>query len=333
MSRYALLRVTDSFFRHRFLYLLPLVLLTGVGVFVAGTTANTYQSRAALYVESQTLLANLTQARGIGGATYQSPSSLMSEQMTLLLRTDSFTQKVLRGAGVGELFDERPTTLQAIEATVVASSEGNNLVHVTASASDPGLAFRLAGSMVASFTQWVIDANVAESTSAKKFLDELVMQYRAEVKVARDALNKFVQSNGNETSTAFQVELSRLSSAVTAAEARLNDTLSKSEDARLATAQTTSDVKQRLRVVDSPTVPLSPQPSRKKDIVAVALFGFLGALLSGLAIAAGVMMDRSFRYEGDVVRRLRLPVLAVLPEATSGKRRSTPRRPRSRASR
>ena len=85
--------------------------------------------------------------------------------------------------------------------------------------------------------------------------------------------------------------------------------------ARLAGTQTTTDVTQRLRIVDSPEQPIAPEPHRKKDALTLMMFLALGTLVSAAALVVGTLMDHSVRYGEEIEANLNVPVLATVPNS------------------
>ena len=85
--------------------------------------------------------------------------------------------------------------------------------------------------------------------------------------------------------------------------------------AQLSNAQTTTDVAQRLRVVDSPVEPVAPERHRRKDALTLMLFLTLGAVVSGAALVVGTLLDRSVRYGDEVEAHLHVPVLGSVPSS------------------
>ena len=125
------------------------------------------------------------------------------------------------------------------------------------------------------------------------------------------------------------IELNRLTGDLTTAQARLDSTLAKAEDARLASAQTRSNVAGRLRLVDPPQVPSVSTMSRGKLIIQFGMFMILGLALSAAAVFVGAITDKSFRNPEEIRQRLGVPLLAVVPESRRS-RADAPRRRRRR---
>ena len=120
---------------------------------------------------------------------------------------------------------------------------------------------------------------------------------------------------------AEQVEIQQLTSAVTQAQSQLTNAQQKSEEARLATEQATSNASQRLRIIDQPKASSVPIPRLKKAVISLVIFIFVGMMLTIAAVVLGTVLDRSLRTPDDVEALLHLPVLAVVP-SSSTKRKS-----------
>jgi hypothetical protein len=233
---------------------------------------------------------------------------LTSRNINELLGTNEFAMNVANQAGIGSAIESGVVQLAGIRQSIGAYPTGTNLVTIRVATDNPELSFRLASSTIASFTQWVIDGDIAESTAAEAFFDNLLTTYESDLNDARAALGSF-EGDPLEPS----VERDRLASEVELAMGRYASALQKSEDAQLRTETATSDITQRLRVVDVPQLPFAPESSRKAAVLTVATFVAVGMLFAIGFVAAGAVLDRSVRYAGDVQSRLHLDVLAVVP--------------------
>lgn len=317
MSRRSLLRILDAFFRHRWWYVLPALLLVGVGLATAASAEGVYRSSGVMYAESETLLSRLTAVRGDGGTGYETPASLAGQQMNGLLQTDEFVRSIAARSGLEEAVADGTRQLPTVRSSISVWANGYNLVQVAATDADPQVAYQLVRATVDTFIQWVVDANLSDSSAAEGFLGDLVTTYRDEVQGARAELDAYLRDHPGPAAgrpLAEQVDIDRLTSVVSTAEARYAAALTKSEDARLATAQTKGDVAQRLRLVDAPEIPTAAESTLQGRVLTVGMFLALALLLTSGAVVAASLVDTSFRFPADVGDRLHRPVLAVLPE-------------------
>jgi uncharacterized protein involved in exopolysaccharide biosynthesis len=324
VSSRLLRRLLETFFRRPVVCLLPLVLLTGVGVFGVLDSRDVYTARGVMTVSDSTLLSNLSEVpTGAAGATWwETPAQTTSRAINELMGTDGFADRVADDAGIGAMVDSGAISLDQVRGWVGTEASGSNLVRVWASTDDPELSARLATATLSTFVTWASEGDLSESTAAETFFAERTETYEGELAAAQDALNGFIAANTtSEDDTipaAKQTEFDDLQADVTRAEARYSNALQRTEEARLAMEQATSDVKQRLRVLDAPVAPTFAQttPTRRDAIMTVALYVIAGALFSVGLVVLGTLLDRSIRSADDVRNRLGVEVLAVVPAAT-----------------
>lgn len=112
------------------------------------------------------------------------------------------------------------------------------------------------------------------------------------------------------------MEISRLQGEIDLAASRYATALDKEEETRLAMAQIESDARQTYFLIDAPTIPDTPDTSLRKLALSGGIFTVVGVFLSAGLIVGVALIDRSFRFPIDVINRLDLPVLTMVPEAT-----------------
>lgn len=326
MSRYVVLRLLDSFFRHKLLHLLPVVGFAALGVWYVATQDVEYQAKGVLFVEDETLLTSLTDV-GSDGNGFQPPAERVSTEVNSLLQTEAFVTTVATDAGLGsELTPEQITQLQA---SIGAFPVGENLVHVWSNDLDADVARAKAAATIDSFVQFQIDSAFGAGTAAQGVLDPLTEQYRRDVAAARQALADYLGANPvrNEAVRPAdqQLRVDQLTTALTEATTRYNDAIEKEESARLAAAQAEDAVHDRFQVVDEPQVPTAPLGRLRTQALALAVFLLVGGILSAASVVLGAALDQSVRYPLDVTTRLGVRVLGVIPD-TSGLRQAPARK-------
>lgn len=318
MSHPLVLRLLETFFRRRALYLIPMVVFVGLGFMSVMSTKDTYVSTGVVYVDEESLLATLTGVGGPSGGSYQTPAEVISEQMNSAFQTEGLVRSMADQAGMASALKDGSVTIGGIRGALSFVPSGSNLVYVQASTQNPEESSRLATAAVASFIEFVVDARLSESAAAEEFLVELSKRYQAEEAAASQALTTYLKSHPDPAagarSTVEQTAIDGLRSAVTTANGRYVDALGKLENARLATAQTRGDVSQRLQVVDEPQTPSASEGSMRAHVLTMVMFGSLGFLLSAAAVIAGTLLDRSIRTAADVAERLHVVALASLPK-------------------
>jgi capsular polysaccharide biosynthesis protein len=337
MLRLVLLRVLESYFRHRWLYLLPIPIMLVVAGYSVMTTTPGYISRGVLYVQKGSFLASLTSLQGDNGFSWVTPAQEATDEFSEMLQTDAFIRAVIAQTDLEPAMSEGPTsvqdTLKEARAAVWVSTLGQHLVLIGAAHEEPAVAQQLVDSVMETYTQWKIQADRQEGEAAQAFFSTLIDSYQEEENLARQELEKFlldhpkpIRDDRPDTET---LEIARLQAAVDLASKRVANALDKEEDARLAMAQAESNARQTYRVIDAPRRPDKPEQSTRQTLIGSAIYLIVGIVLVVVGIAGGALLDRSLRFPIDVRRRLNLPVLAAMPAPPIAGRRgaAAPKKP------
>jgi len=324
MNKRVVRRLLDTFFRHRWLYLLPVALFVLVGASQVVASGSGYLSVGVVDVAKDTLLSDLTSIRGENFG-FETPAIATAKTMNGLLGTDNFLTAIAKSAGVTGALERGELSTLAIKQAITVTPDGDNLVKIAAHTNNPELSARLAKGTIDSFTNYLVAADVGESKAAEQFFNDQLAAYQQQLEQAQTALREYATTHpgGPQDLRPLdeQVEIERLKSAVQQAQETFSNAQQKSDEARLATEQSVRDVSQRVRVIDEPEVPFGPEPRLKKAVLTVGLFTFVGAFISFGAVALATVMDRSMRSADDVEALLELPVLSVVPDGTPPKKR------------
>jgi uncharacterized protein involved in exopolysaccharide biosynthesis len=188
---------------------------------------------------------------------------------------------------------------------------------------DPTVAQLLADSTIQAFIQWIVDADISESTAAEEFFTEQLEGYQTALNAARLALSSYLQLHPapaqGQRPDEQETEIARLDADIDQVQARLTEALTKREEARLSIQQTTRDISQRLQVVDSPQTPSGPLPRLKNAVFTAFIFLAVGIFLSLVTLVVGTLIDQTIRSAADVKDRLGARLLAVVPDAGPSK--------------
>jgi uncharacterized protein involved in exopolysaccharide biosynthesis len=311
-------RLLETFFRRWWLYALPVVLLMGLGVATILGKGSTYRASGVIQVSRDSLLNQITSVRGQNSFGFDTPATYTSRQFNTLLGTDTFVQSIIKNAGLTTAVESGALTRDTVRRSLWAAPNGDELLVVNAASRDPELSYRLAGATMSSYLQWQIDYDVTQSQSAEKFFESLLVPYQQRLDDSREALANYLAAHpaagsNDDRPADEQVEIASLTEAVTRADDLLATARASLNSARLASAQTTTDVSQRLRIVDEPVKPFAPEGRRRKDAMTLVLYLVLGSLVSGAALVVGTLLDRSVRYGEEVEAHLGVPVLAMVP--------------------
>lgn len=181
MFRLVILRLLESYFRHRWLYLLPMVLLLAAGiVYYAFYAEPVYIVRGVLYVQQKSLLESLLPLP-TEPFTSATPAEATAREIDDLLQTRSFIRAIIANT---ELESEMARGEEVVEDTIKdvrdavwASAQGRNQVLIAAAYEDPVLAYQLSQGVVDSYIQWRVNADREESAAAQAFFTELIAGY------------------------------------------------------------------------------------------------------------------------------------------------------------
>lgn len=319
MVRLVLLRLFESYFRHRWLYLLPIVLMSvAAGVYIA-TMPATYVVNGTLYIQNSNLLSSLTDIRQ-DGFSYVTPAQATTGELYQLLNAKAFLRAIVQKTDMeAKMAQDEETVAKTIDEAKDAiwlQELGNNLVMISAQHEMPRIAQQLAESTIETYIQWKINLNREESVAAQTFFTDLIKTYQAEVAPARQALNNYLKTRPKplqgDRPHEESSEIERLQAAISTAEERLQRAENQEESARLTLAQAESTVRQSYFVVDAPVRPLAPERSKKEMLLTLVLFIATGFGISCLGIIGGALLDDSLRFPVDVTHDLNLPVLTMI---------------------
>ena len=284
MVRLVILRLLESYFRHRWLYLLPILLLAVVGAITIQQEEKRYIAGGVLYVQQESFLATLTSVRDSSIAWWVTPAEATVNEFNDLILTNAFMRAVIQNTDLEENMSQGQTaideTLQEARESIWIMANGENQVRINAAHEDPQIAFQLVNATLDNYIQWKINTDRVESEVAQFFFNDLTEQYRLELEAVRDELERYLiehpaplRGDRPETET---LEIERLQSELQLAGTRHARALEKDENAQLALAQTESDIRQSYFLLDAPQVPDDPAVSLKDTAINLAIFLVVG---------------------------------------------------------
>ncbi len=331
MLRLAVLRLLESYFRHRWLYLLPFAFLTVLGIAYIVLKSPEYQASGVVFVQQETLLSSLSGVAPDGFA-WVTASDASASELNELLQTDSFIRAVISQTDLEDEMDQGrevvKKTIELVRKSVTVRSIGSNQVLITASHKDANVVFQLVNAVVENHIQWQTNASMNESVSAQEFFADLILKYRADLENAQNELDDYLITHpepirGQRTEVEM-LAIARLQSQVDLATERYSSALNKEEDARLVLTQVESNIRQTYFLVDAPTIPEETETSKLDLVVILLVFMIAGGILSAVSIIGGTLLDQTFRFTYDVEHLLGLPVLteiaAPIPDRGSRKK-------------
>ncbi|WP_129631023.1 lipopolysaccharide biosynthesis protein [Candidatus Oscillochloris fontis] len=322
MVRIVILRLLESFFRHRWLNIIPILIAAIVGVIFVLNMAPEYVATGRLYVSQENLLADLTSS-GQSGSFWTTAAETTVSEMYELISTQAFIRTVIQKTDLEASMALGPDsvyeTMTYARKVISIQAVGSNLLDISATGDDPTIVYQLVASTMDAYVQWKINNGYQESVAARSFFEALMVPYQEDVDNARNDLIDFLDANPNpvrgDRPPEETMELERLQASVQRAEERLSAARDNLENASLSQVQSESVTKQTYMVIDQPEIPQVAEISTKTMIMNFAIFVVVGIFLSVVGIAGGALLDRSLRFPIDVRHGLSLPVLAMVPMA------------------
>ncbi|MCB9135438.1 MAG: lipopolysaccharide biosynthesis protein [Anaerolineales bacterium] len=327
MIRLVLLRILESYFRHRWIYLLPPILLVFAGVSYLLLQEPAFLAKGVLFVQQESFIAQLTSVRDVG-FTWNSPAQEVATEFTDLMKTDAFARAIIQKTNLESSMSNGPEVVQDIldevRKDVWAVPQGQNQVLFNASYTDPEVTSQLVSASINNFIEWKTNSERVDSETALEFFQDLSNTYQEEYDAAREALVNYLIAHpeplrGNRPDQE-QLEIDQLQSDLQTVEARYSRALDNVENARLSLAQIESNANQTYILIDAPVTPDKPEISRKSMAITLAIFGVVGVLLSLIGIGSSTLVNRSFMFPVDVVNLTGLPVLSSFPVSPKSKK-------------
>lgn len=329
------LRFLHLFFRHLWLNLLPVFIMSIAGVVFL--LQPVYISYASIYIQRNTLLDVLVAVRirdePFSGVQLLTPAEAVATEFNELSQTDAFAYAVITNSDLRDELNGSSSQVRRVlrlyRESLSIDVEGDNLVRVSIEAETPTLAYQFASATIDAYRLWKVSKDVQDSTIAQTFFEEILIDYSVALEAAQQELGSYLERYPEPAVGVRPVEeefqITRLQSNVALAEQRLKDILDKSESARLALAQTERDVDQTYKIVDPPLMPPDAEPFYTQALLAL-VFPVVGIFLSIGLVLGLCVSDQSLLNRVEVREELDLPVLAQIPAAS----RAVSRKQRSR---
>ncbi|MBP8059079.1 MAG: lipopolysaccharide biosynthesis protein [Chloroflexi bacterium] len=324
MIRLVLLRILESYFRHPFLYLVPVFIMAGMGALSFLAAKPSYVSLGVIYVRKDSFLTDLTDLQN-GSFGWVTPAKATVTEFNELLKTDAFRRSIILQTDLELHMDAGPIavgeTIAEVQSSVWVQTLGDNLVMVGAANEAASIAQQLVQATLDSFIQWKINVDREESVSAESFFDSLIEVYDSDLEVARSELRVYLENHpepirGDRPEIEL-MEIDRLQAEINLAEKQLTNALTRQENSSLAVAQAESAVRQSYLIIDTPKLPSQPASSKMDAAMNAVIFVVVGVVLSVVGVLGAALLDRSHRFAVDVRYTLELPVLALVPDGAA----------------
>lgn len=319
-------RILETYFRHRWLNILPIVLMLIAGVLYIIFGPVEYKSSGVFYVQGDSIIESIA---GTGSQAidfdFRSPSQKTAEELNELLKTNNFMVAIIAQTDVRSQLEDpnipELETLEEVREEIQITGQGKNQVYVDVRWEDPEIAFQLSDAIVNTYLQWLIQNDRQDSDSALQFFEDLIPDYQNARIAAQQEVEQFLRDHPEpirgDRPALEQYRLERLQANYQIAEQRYNETLGKLDNAKLNVALAESSVRQNYRLLDEPKVPVEPEETLTDIAIELAIFVAVGLVLSVLLVLGSTLLDKSLRFPIDARFALQAPVLTTVVDAES----------------
>ena len=309
-------KVLDVLFRHKFLIILPLVILTLAGAAASLSRQTTeYSSSAHIWTQKTPLL---TSRLGGQGTSFTTPAAHQARVLNDLLRLDSFRQSVadrvdgLEGLSPG-------LQRRAVREGTAAFALGANVMTIRHLDEDPLLAQSIVQAVIDAYAETFQSSVVDQAVAAETFYETRLDEASIALDESEQALASYEGTLSPTAAIGSDPELAALQADARQAKRDYDAQLGRLEGIHLQRDAALEGRDLSFQVMDPPNLSLSPLPTPKKDLLMLPLLGMLlGVSASGAVLFALTRLDDSIRLPGEA-RQVGAPILAVVPEL--GRRR------------
>jgi uncharacterized protein involved in exopolysaccharide biosynthesis len=318
ITRRVVLNLLEAFFRRPWLFVLPIVLLLGVGLASAAEPPERFRSSGAINATTAEALTEFTDSAATPAFTWETPAAITARRLNEFLGTRQFLLSIAAAADIPTDEANEDVILSIIGGSVFAAASGDNLVRVGAETDNPEAAQNLASATIDAFRNKMVELEVSGTQTAERILQEQIIDADAAVTTAREAL---ISSVGDMTAAEQadlplrdQLQFEQLQSDLVAANTRLTELEGQLAAAELRTGDATTVIEQRYDIVDEPNLPRASEPRFQQAVFTMALFATLGIIVSAALLVLAAALDRTVRVPNDITARTGIDVLAVVPK-------------------
>jgi uncharacterized protein involved in exopolysaccharide biosynthesis len=319
-------KVLEAFFRHKWLVLLPPllipVLVTPISLLA---TPVAYESIAGVWVDNPTYL----DPKGTAASSLASAAQSQSTQLTELLHTRSFMLDVVGRTGLASIAstpsgEAKVADLMDKGVTVAAVPNGSHLLTIRARFATPQLSQQVAQAIVDAYSDRSSNQLVDQSSTAISFYQSQLDSAQDDATKANQDLSQYAiamgyapTGDGTTVSTdtqqaqAFDPQFADLQAKAHFAQQQVDQARAALQNAQQRSAAAAQGADQTFQVIDPPQLPTAPV-TQTKNVLVFGIAGLVVGLgLSGIVLVLLVASDRSIRQEADLQPPVR--VLGALP--------------------
>jgi capsular polysaccharide biosynthesis protein len=318
-------KLVEAFFRHKFLILVPPVLIPLiVGPIALVNVQAQYESSASIWVERATYL-----SYNDGWNGWITPAQNQTNRLGEFLRTRSFQQDVARRTTLAPLIGSTGGE-EAIRRTLLNLAvvpDGTNLVTIRFRSDKPETAHEVVAGVVDAFKQRLTEDRMAQAGLAISFYEEQLRTAENELIRSNDDVRRYLAMNPQPLTAAsgptpafsgpggpqmnLDAELTGLQRSLQRQDADVEQRRALLERARLEASAALEGQQLGFQVIDAPMRPTVATTDRRKALMTPIAGLAAGLGLSAILLVLLVAGDRSIRNAGDLA--VDLPVVGSVP--------------------
>lgn len=321
MAKHIFLRFLDSYFRHRWLNLFPILLMAIAAVINFALSERLYISTGVLVVQQRSLLASITSVTN-EGFSWNTPAQDTSSEIYDLMQSNSFVLAAINAtdkrASLTEPDADITTIISEMRKHMWVVAVGTYQVSINAADADPEIARQMAQAIIDKYLQWKSNTSHLDSAAAVDFLAGKVNDKVAKHQEAQDALMQYLITHPDPIDgsrpESEQLIIENLRSNLSFAGTQMGEAIQKKENAEIAYAQVDADVRQKYFLIDAPVVPEKVALSKRQIATKFGTFLLAGLILSIFLVIGSMVWSQALWFPADARNWLSLPVLAELPD-------------------
>lgn len=280
------------------------------------------QASAAIWVDTPNFF-GVSPTVTSGWNQYLTPSQNTADQMSQLIRTDTFLAQLdgqLQSTGAYANDSERKETIGSIGTDLRATQSGSHLVIVIYTCRRAALCTSVVSATIEIYRQSLANQRQTLATAAINFYSAQLNDARNQLKNDQDALNRYLAGHPNVkyADAPLIPDFSQLIQAVNNDQLTQENLQSKLDAVRFQSSASADVNNTIFTVVDPPRPSQGRISSLPKKQLAMVWVGCLALSAAWLTLLA--WLDRTARDPRELERRLRVPVVAEIPVMTAQER-------------
>jgi len=308
-------KYVEILFRHRLRFLILLLVLPAELALACVFLFPHQTATSSLWVDTPAYITISPAASGWN--SFLTPAQNTVDILDQLRSTDSFFRALrsnLDAANTFENISERDSVLATVTTDTLVTATGSHLVVLSYTCPHQPICTNVLTATVQLYHQWLVDQQTAQATVAINFYTGSIAAAQTKLQSDETALTDYVSAHPSVKATDAQLnpEFGQLISTVDGDKSAVAVLQQKLDDTKLSNAAVGQLDSTVLRVVDpARTVGgrLNNLPKKQMTIAGIA----------SLALAAAVLLmmvwsDRSTREPKDIEGRVRIPVVATIPD-------------------